>query len=201
MQLDQEDRGFSFMKEGPLDMRMDVSEKISAKEVVNTYSEKELGMIFRDYGEEKNWKGAARAILHARKKKPIQTTKELADIITSTGRKSRKKLHPATLVFQGLRIFVNRELEAIQEGVSKAIKMLVSGGIIGTLAFHRLEDRLVKNIFREASKPLKKIIGMREETFLPLLKLLVKSPLTPSRQEERSNPRARSAKLRFAEKL
>ncbi len=189
------------MKEGPLDMRMDRSENLSVKDVVNTYSEKELGEIFREYGEEKNWRGVARAVVEARRKKPIETTKELADIIAASGRKSRKKLHPATLVFQALRIFVNRELEAIQEGVSKAIKMLASGGLIGTLSFHRLEDRIVKNIFRDASKPLKKIEGMKETTFLPLMKLVTKSPLTPSRQEAHVNPRARSAKLRFAEKL
>lgn len=189
------------MKEGPLDMRMDRSEKLSAEDVVNTYSEEELGEIFREYGEERNWRRAARAVVKARRKKPITTTKQLADIVVFCGRRSRKKLHPATLVFQALRVFVNRELEAIQEGVSKAIKMLASGGLIGTLSFHRLEDRIVKNIFRDAAKPLKKIIGIKEETFFPLLKLVTKSPLTPSRQEQRINPRARSAKLRFAEKL
>lgn len=200
MQLDQEDRGFSFTKEGPLDMRMDRSEALSAKEVVNTYSEKELGRIFREYGEERNWKRAAHAVVEARRKKPIETTKELSEIIAASAHR-KKKLHPATLVFQALRIFVNRELEAIQEGVSKAIKMLASGGLIGTLAFHRLEDRIVKNIFRDASKPLKKIEGMKETTFMPMLKLVTKSPLTPTRLEQRKNPRARSAKLRFAEKL
>lgn len=189
------------MKEGPLDMRMDRDESLSAKDVVNTYSEKDLGEIFREYGEEKDWRRAAKAVVEARRKKKIETTKELSDIIESSVRRTRKKLHPATLVFQALRIFVNRELEAIQEGVSKAIKMLSTGGLIGTIAFHRLEDRIVKNIFRDASKPIKKIEGMKDIAFLPLLKLVTKSPLVPSRQEQRENTRARSAKLRFAEKL
>jgi len=201
MQLDHGCRGFSFMKGGPLDMRMDRSQDICAKKVVNTYSERDLGDIFREYGEEKNWRKAARAIVEARLKKGIETTKELADIIASTCRRSRKRLHPATLIFQALRIFVNKELEAIREGVGKAINMLASGGLIGTLSFHRLEDRIVKNIFREASRPMKRIVGLKEQTLLPLLKLVTKSPMTPSRQERRENPRSRSAKLRFAEKL
>ena len=182
-------------------MRMNRSQDICAKKVVNTYSERELGDIFREYGEEKNWRRAARAVVKARLKKRIETTKELADIIASQCRRSRKRLHPATLVFQALRIFVNKELEAIQEGVSKAINMLTSGGLIGTLSFHRLEDRIVKNIFREASRPIKRMISLKEQTFLPLLKLVTKSPMTPSRQERRENPRSRSAKLRFAEKI
>ncbi len=201
MQLESQHRGFSFMKGGPLDMRMDKEQDICAKKVVNTYSEKELGNIFREYGEERNWKKAARAIVRARLKKGIETTKELAEIIAAACRKSRKRLHPATLIFQALRIFVNKELEAIREGVGKAINMLASGGLIGTLSFHSLEDRIVKNIFREAAKPMKKMVDLKEQTFLPLVKLVTKSPITPSLQEKRENPRSRSAKLRFAEKL
>lgn len=201
MQLDQDDRGFSFSKEGPLDMRMNQDEAVSAKDVVNTYSEKELGWIFREYGEERNWRRAARAIVEARKKKPIATTRELSEIILSSVYKKRKTLHPATLVFQALRIFVNSELESIREGVTKAIKMLSSGGVVGALAFHRLEDRIVKSLFKEASTPLKKIKGEGEEVFKPLLQLLTKSPLIPSKEERGKNPRARSAKLRFAQRL
>ena len=201
MQLDRKHRGFSFKKEGPLDMRMDLKQTLTAKEVVNTYSEKELGKIFREYGEERGWRAAARAVAESRRKKPIDTTKELAHIIASKCKRSKKRLHPATLVFQGLRIFVNRELEAIQEGIKKAIDRVASGGLIGALSFHRLEDRIVKNLFREASRPIKKLVGLKEESFLPLLKLVTKSPLTPSLKERRENPRSRSAKLRFAEKL
>ncbi len=201
MQLDEENRGFSFNRKGPLDMRMDQKQKLSASDVVNHYSEKELRKIFKEFGEEPQSKRAASAIVKARKKKYIETTKELSDIITASIHKIRKKLHPATLIFQALRIFVNRELESITEGVKKAIQKLSYGGRIGALSFHRLEDRIVKNIFREASRPLKKIEGIQEIVTLPSLKLLTKSPLTPSRKEGFRNRRSTSAKLRFAEKL
>ena len=201
MQLDEEDRGFSFNKEGPLDMRMDQTQGLSAKEIVNHYSEDELRKIFKEFGEEPQAKRAAFAIVKARRKKKIETTRELSEIITTSIYKIRKKLHPATLIFQALRIFVNQELESISEGVKKAIQKLSSGGRIGALSFHRLEDRIVKNIFREASRPLKNIRGMKEHVKLPSLKLLTKSPLTPSHKESLRNRRSTSAKLRFAEKL
>ncbi|MBF5059797.1 hypothetical protein NEPTK9_001315 [Candidatus Neptunochlamydia vexilliferae] len=194
MQLDEGERGFSFMKEGPLDMRMDPSTGITAKEIVNRWSEKDLGKLFQEYGEERRWRQAARAIVEARRKKTIETTTELADILAKGIGRSKKKLHPATLVFQALRISVNRELESIEEGVSHALEMLAPGGRIGVLAFHRLEDRIVKNLFRTAAKPLKKHLE-------PMLKLLTKKPLVPSLHESRINRRARSAKLRAAERM
>lgn len=201
MQLDEEKRGFSFLREGPLDMRMDPSTGITAKEIVNKWSEKDLANLFREYGEERRWRQAARAIVEARRKKPIETTTELAEILSQSIGRSKKKLHPATLVFQALRICVNRELDSIEEGVKSAIQILAPGGRIGVLAFHRLEDRIVKNLFRTASKPIKKMIEMKETHIYPMLKLLTKKPLIPTFQESRTNRRARSAKLRVAERI
>lgn len=201
MQLDEKGRGFSFLKEGPLDMRMDPSSDLTAKEIVNKWSEKDLGKLFQEYGEERQWRKAARAIVEARRKKTIETTTELAEILSSSVGRSKKKLHPATLVFQALRIAVNRELESVEIGVKEALSILAPGGRIGVLSFHRLEDRIVKNLFRVASKPLKKMAEMKETHLYPLLKLIHKKPLVPSLHESRINRRARSAKLRVAEKL
>ena len=201
MQLDQEERGFSFLREGPLDMRMNKKSKMTAKEIVNHWSEKELGFLFRDYGEEKRWRQAARAIAIARKKKPIETTKELADILERTVGRSQKKLHPATLVFQALRISVNRELESIEKGVKEALDHLAPGGRIGVLSFHRLEDRIVKNLFRAASRPLRMMVEMKERHLDPILRLITKKPQVPTFQEIKSNRRSRSAKLRVGERI
>jgi len=201
MQLDQEKKGFSFRKSGPLDMRMDKTEPLTAKEVVNTWSEEDLGEIFREFGEEPRWRKAAKIIVETRRKKPIETTKELADLIaTSLGRGFKKKIHPATLIFQALRIFVNRELESLQKALPKALEALSVGGRIGVMSFHRLEDRIVKSIFKEgASLPAQnKYRGYAQK---PYLKLLQKKPEVASVEEVRTNPRARSAKLRFAEKV
>lgn len=189
------------MKEGPLDMRMDPSSDLTAKEIVNTWSEKDLGTLFREQGEERRWKQAAKAIVQARRKKQIETTTELADILAKAIGRSRKKLHPATLIFQALRITVNRELSSVEEGVKEAINLLAPGGRIGVIAFHRLEDRIVKNLFRAASKPIKKMVEMKETHLFPMLKLLSKKPLIPSLHESRENRRARSAKLRVAERM
>lgn len=201
MQLDEEERGFSFLREGPLDMRMDPSTGVTAKEIVNKWSEKDLGNLFREYGEEKRWRQAAKAIVEARRKKTIETTLELAEILSEAIGRSKKKLHPATLVFQALRISVNKELESVEKGVKEAINILAPGGRIGVLSFHRLEDRIVKNLFRAASRPFKQIVGMKETHILPMLKLLTKKPLIPTFQESRANRRSRSAKLRVAERI
>ncbi len=201
MQLDEKERGFSFMREGPLDMRMDPTTGVTAKEIVNHWSEKDLGKLFQEYGEERQWRRAARAIVEARRKKTIETTTELAEILSKAIGRSKKKLHPATLVFQALRISVNRELESVEKGVQEAIQILAPGGRIGVLSFHRLEDRIVKNLFRAASKPIKKMMEMKESHIYPMLKLLSKKPLIPSLHEARTNRRARSAKLRACEKM
>jgi 16S rRNA (cytosine1402-N4)-methyltransferase len=198
MQLDKGYKGFSFSKEGPLDMRMDPTADLTAKEIVNTWTEKELGSLFRDLGEEPRWQKAAKGIVEARRKKQIQTTTQLAEVISSTLKTPLKgKWHPATLIFQALRMCVNKELDAIAEGISKAVHLLSKGGRIGVMSFHSLEDRIVKNIFKEASAlPKKRTHGPN-----PILRLLTKKPMMPLFSEVKKNPRSRSAKLRFAEKI
>ncbi len=201
MQFDQGEKGFSFSKEGPLDMRMNPDESLTARQIVNEWSQEKLETIFREYGEEKRWRQAAKTIVETRKKVSIETTKQLADLLaTSLGKGIKKKLHPATLIFQALRICVNRELDAIQGALPKAISFLREGGRIGVMSFHRLEDVIVKNFFKEAAaRPVKRERSLNSAQ--PVLELLTKKPQAPSLQEVRSNPRARSAKLRFATKL
>lgn len=195
MQLDRGEKGFSFSKEGPLDMRMDKTAALTAKEIVNKWPEQKLGELFREFGEEPRWRRAAEAICAARKKGSIETTLQLSEILSAALSYTRKKLHPATLVFQALRICVNDELGQIKTALQKAIDLLDVGGKIGVLSFHSLEDRIVKNIFRDAAHAPKR------SKITPTLKLLTKKPLEPTFAEACQNPRARSAKLRFAEKL
>lgn len=190
MQLDRAEKGFSFNKEGPLDMRMDSSQDLDAETVINSFSEKELGSIFLKFGEERRWRAVARALVEARKKKRIKTTTDLTcalkHVLTWSGRKG-KKIHPMTLVFQALRIFVNDELGAIEAALPRAIELLAPGGRLGVIAFHSLEDRIVKYAFREAALEKK-------------VTLLTKKPLIATPSEIRRNPRSRSAKMRFVEK-
>lgn len=198
MQLDQEKRGFSFSKEGPLDMRMDTTQDLTAKKVVNSWPEKQLATLFKDFGEEPKFKQAAKAIVTARKKKPIESTKELADILSKAlGARPKKRLHPATLIFQALRICVNKELESVQTGIQKALEFLTPNGIIGAISFHSLEDRIVKNIFRDAARPIKKFSDEQKKRYMTLL---TKKPIVCSRKEFKENRRARSAKMRFLQK-
>ena len=196
MQFDKDYKGFSFSKDGPLDMRMNPLDKLTAKEIINKWSEEALGKIFRELGEEPRWRQAAQAIVAARKKQAIETTKQLSDVICDMS-KGRGKLHPATLIFQALRIAVNRELDVLIEGLTKAMDLLSAEGRIGVISFHSLEDRIVKNIFRHAATPIRE----GKEKLIPMMKLLTKKPLIPSLIEIRRNHRARSAKLRFAEKI
>ena len=188
MQLDQGEKGFSFMREGPLDMRMDPTSSLTAAEIINRWPEKKLGELLRDFGEEPRWRRAAKAIVEQRKKGPMQTTKQLATLISSVfGRSSKKKLHPATLIFQALRICVNEELKSLTTGITKAIDHLAPGGRLGVISFHRLEDRIVKNIFRMAASSHEDI------------RIVTKKPLSPSPEEAKKHPRSRSAKMRFVE--
>ncbi len=184
MQLDQRERGFSFMGDAPLDMRMDPEGELTAETIVNRYSEVELARIFHEYGEERRSRPVAKAIVIARKKRRIRTTGELVEIIKPHATKGR--LHPATLVFQALRIVVNDELGQLEKGLKAAIAHTCIGGRIAAISFHSLEDRIVKNIFRDA----------REE-----VKILTKKPIGPSADEMRANPRSRSAKLRAVERI
>lgn len=204
MQLDQAARGFSFMQEGPLDMRMNPLEELTAAEIVNTWSEQELGKIFRDYGEEKQWKRAARAIVEARQLKPFVTTKDLKAVLYPVlVRFAKKNINPLTLVFQGLRICINRELEVLETFLPKAMDCLSTGGRLAVISFHSLEDRIVKTDMRLAASDKWETSGLsglfRDKD--PIVKLITKKPIEPSNQEIEQNPRSRSAKLRIAEKL
>lgn len=203
MQLDQPEKGFSFMREGPLDMRMNPEGQLTAADIINTYSEKELGQIFRDYGEEKQWRAAARAVVTARSLQPIKTTLELAAVLRPVLFFKKKGINPLTLIFQALRICVNRELEVIEKTIPKAIDLLANEGRLAVISFHSLEDRIVKNCFRFAASDKYDTSGWGG-VFLdktPQVKIITKKPIEPSEQEVEANPRSRSAKLRVVEKI
>ena len=185
LQLDEAHRGFSFRQEGPLDMRMDTRLGETAEQVVNQEDENELADLIYEFGEERRSRRIARAIVRAR---PISTTAELAGIVSAAAPAMKgDKIHPATRTFQALRIRVNDELGEIQSLLKSAGSLLKPGGRLVLISFHSLEDRLVKDVFREAG---------REGIF----EVLTKKPVTASEQEEMRNPRSRSAKLRAAEK-
>ena len=187
LQLDKAEKGFSFMREGPLDMRMNPEDPIDAAHIANSYSEKDLGRIFLEYGEERKWRQAAKAIVNARKRKKFETTFDLCQALDPV-LKRVGKLHPMTRVFQALRIEVNEELKVLEEVIPKAIKLLRPGGRLAIISFHSLEDRIVKYAFRHL---------MVEEKCGTIL---TKKPLVADREECRKNRRARSAKLRVFEK-
>ncbi|HYA26784.1 MAG TPA: 16S rRNA (cytosine(1402)-N(4))-methyltransferase RsmH [Thermodesulfovibrionales bacterium] len=187
MQFKDMARGFSFISEGPLDMRMDRSRRLTAEVIVNTWPEKEIERILREYGEEKLAPKIARAVRTYRAKKRISTCRELAEIVSGIYR-TRGKLHPATKTFQALRIAVNDELNEIVRGLASSLDILKKGGRLCVISYHSLEDRAVKNFMRDA---------MREG----LVQVLTKKPLRPSPDEIRVNASARSAKLRGAERL
>ncbi len=184
------ERGFSFQRDEPLDMRMDTNQHLTAYTIVNNYPLSDLERILKDYGEEKLYKKIARAIVERRKKKKLETTKELADLIYKIYpvKLRYRRLHPATKTFQAIRIEVNNELNEIEEGLKKAIKLLNKGGIIQAISFHSLEDRIVKNIFRDGKK-------------LKEVEILTKKPIIPLETEIRENPPSRSAKLRVARRI
>ena len=204
-QLDTPERGFSYMHDAPLDMRMDKSLTESAWDIINIYSEAELSDIIRNYGEE-NWHARIAAfIVERRREKPIETTFELVDIIkAAVPRKARdENLHPAKRTFQAIRIAVNRELDVIEKVIREATEKMNRGGVIAIITFHSLEDRIVKNVFRDLSA------GCICPPEFPVctcntvakLKLLTKKPIISSKEELEENPRARSAKLRCAVRL
>ncbi|PNH04008.1 Ribosomal RNA small subunit methyltransferase H [Tetrabaena socialis] len=227
MQIDTAERGFSFMRDGPLDMRMDPSASISAEELLNSWSEADLGRIIRDYGEEKLWKVVAKRLVQARELEPIRTTHQLAKAVGHTqiggklGRGGRgpgkgegkgKGVHPATRTFQALRIAVNDELGKLEEALPYAIEALAPGGRLAVISFHSLEDRIVKHAFcRAIGKPTPEqeplTYGPGKYDFLEALEaskvatLVTRKPSLPSDDECAANPRARSAKLRVLQKL
>lgn len=200
-QIDDEKRGFSFMHDGPLDMRMS-SEGKSAKDIINEYSENELAEIFFKYGEEKLSRVIAKNI--KKESKNISSTLELVEVIkTATGANYFYKNHPERKIFQALRIEVNEELTVLESILPKAIKRLKKGGRIAVITFHSLEDRIVKNIFKKYSDidPLVKGLKDIPEEYKPLIKLVNKKPILPSQKELEENSRSRSAKLRIIERI
>lgn len=191
-QLDEPGRGFSFQKEGPLDMRMDPTLTLRAYDIVNHFEERRLHEILETYGQEKFSRLITRAICSARSMKPIETTKELAEIIKSavprgvSGKKKlSKNIHPATKTFQALRIIINSELLNLEETLPQTVDLLKVGGRLAVISFHSLEDAQVKRFFKQETR----------------LKVITRKPIGPSQQEKQQNPRARSAKLRVAEKI
>jgi 16S rRNA (cytosine1402-N4)-methyltransferase len=199
MQIDEAERGFSFRLDGPLDMRMG-AEGADAGDVVNKASVRELAMIIGVLGEERKAGRIARAIDRARKEQPIRRTGELADIVSgAVGGRGAAKIHPATRTFQGLRIFVNRELEELAIALHGAEQVLKEGGRLVVVAFHSLEDRIVKRFLQERSTTA---AGSRHapqvETAAPTFSLLTRRPVEPGEDEVSANPRARSARLRAA---
>jgi 16S rRNA (cytosine1402-N4)-methyltransferase len=188
LQLNDAARGFSFQADGPLDMRMDPRSERTAEQVVNHLDERELADVIYEFGEERRSRRIARAIVRSR---PIRSTAHLADVISAAARpmnSEQRRIHPATRTFQALRIFVNRELDDLRALLDAAPRVVKPGGRVVVISFHSLEDRIVKDAFREAAKQ-------------GSMSLLTKKPLTATEEESDRNPRARSAKLRAAERI
>ena len=203
-QIDDASRGFTFMNEADLDMRMDRSVEFNAKDVVNNYSIDDLTNIFYEYGEEKLSKVIAKKIVSERDKKNIKTTKELVNIIEmAVGAKYFNKFHPERQIFQAIRIEVNNELNVLRSVLPDAIDILNKGGRISCITFHSLEDRIVKHIFKENSEINEMVKGLPEipKEYEPKIILVNKKPILPSDKELNENSRSKSAKLRIIERV
>lgn len=199
-QLDEASRGFSFQQDGPLDMRMDHGGAVTAADLVNQYPEERLVEIFEDFGEEKHARRIARAIVQMRQRAPLERTLELARLVESAV-PGRGRKHPATRVFQALRMEVNDELGSLKEGLESAIRWIKPGGRLAVITFHSLEDRLVKNFLRQHSERWLNRPEWPEPRLNPeyCLELCPRKGVKPSREEVVRNPRARSALLRVAQ--
>ncbi|MCU9612205.1 16S rRNA (cytosine(1402)-N(4))-methyltransferase RsmH [Caldibacillus lycopersici] len=204
-QLDVAERGFSYHHDAPLDMRMDQSANVSAKTVINEWPYEKLVKIFFQYGEEKFSKQIARQIESARMKAPIETTGELVELIKEAipAPARRKGGHPAKRIFQAVRIAVNDELNAFEKSLEQSIHHLKIGGRISVITFHSLEDRMTKSIYKKYSDlpPLPSGLPIIPEEYKPALKIITRKPIVPTEEELENNNRARSAKLRIAEKI
>lgn len=200
-QLDDPERGFSFMKEGPLDMRMDPTQGISAAAWLNSASEEDIAFVLKEYGEERFAKRIAHKIIETRVEKPLATTHDLASLINEAQPVRDKFKHPATRSFQAIRIYINNEIKDIEAAIEQAIRCLKKGGRLVVISFHSLEDRVVKQTFKKASK------GLEIPHYIPIvghqpggdIKLLGKAKASDT--EVKHNPRARSAMMRMAEKV
>ncbi len=208
LQLDSPERGFSFQQAGPLDMRMDLSAPLTAADVVNTYPEKKLADVIYEYGEERKSRQLANAIVRHRAQKPFETTEELAHLAKQVLGSPRPKhgesfKHPATRLFQALRIEVNQELEVLQKALKDVLSVLKTGGRLGVITFHSLEDRIVKQYFKQESVDClcpphipQCICGHKAQ-----VEILTRKPVVATDEEMQMNPRSRSAKLRVVRKL
>ena len=200
MQFDTPERGFSFQNDAPLDMRFGPQALQTAADIVNTFDERELADLIYEYGEDRDSRKIARAIVN---KRPLQTTRELVAVIEAVSPRRGDRVHPATKTFQALRIAVNDELASIKTVLPQAVASLKSGGRLAVISFHSLEDRIVKEFFREQSKdlvnpPYEQLYAVERKA---IIKEVTRKPITPSEEETKDNPRARSAKLRIAEKM
>lgn len=204
-QLDEAERGFSYMKNAPLDMRMDRTNPFSAYNVINEYSEEELYDVIRSFGEEKFAKRIANFLVERRKKKPLETTLDLVDVITAAipAKFRREGGHPAKRTFQAIRIEVNKELNILDKAISDAITSLKPEGRIAIITFHSLEDRIVKNKFRDLQDPCNcpKELPICVCGKTPIIKIVNRKPIEASKEELELNSRSKSAKLRVAEKI
>lgn len=200
MEFDTPERGFSFIHDGPLDMRFSPTANLSAADIVNKWDETDLADIFFRYGEEQQSRRIAHAIVHSR---PISTTHQLADVILKAYQGKRGRIHPATRVFQALRIAVNAELQSLENVLPQAIQALAPGGRLAVISFHSLEDRIVKQYFKRESQdcicpPGQPVCTCKHRA---TVQLITRHPIVPADVEAENNPRARSAKLRVVEKL
>lgn len=188
-QLSEPERGFSFLQDGPLDMRMNPHQGEPAWKILSRLEQRELEKIFREYGEERYSRRVARAIVRMREQgEELKRTRQLAELVEKVVPRGKQRVHPATRIFQAIRIYVNQELEELRLGLEKAFNFLKAGGRIAVISYHSLEDRLVKIFFKEREKAGE-------------LKILTKKPLSPSWEEKKQNPKSRSAKLRAGEKI
>jgi 16S rRNA (cytosine1402-N4)-methyltransferase len=203
-QLDQAGRGFSFQQEGPLEMRMDSRQAMTAAELVNNASAEELARIFWEFGGERDSRRLAKAIVHDRELRRFETTRQLADLIERISPRHGRKTHPATKIFQALRIAVNDEIGSLKRGLEAAMKILKPGGRLAVITFHSLEDRVVKDFGRAGARDYTFAGGVDvpelREPRSPELKIVTRKAITPGAAELAGNPRSRSAQLRVLEK-
>ncbi len=201
-QLDEAERGFSFQKDGPLDMRMDNEEGMTAAQWLAEASEKEIAQVLWRYGEERHSRRIARAILSRREGKPLERTLDLAALISSAVPRPHGRKHPATRSFQAIRIYLNREMQSLEAGLNASLELLAPGGRLCVISFHSLEDRMVKRFIRSHSRPDPVYAGLPNipEHAKPRMAVIGKA-VTASEQEQDENPRSRSATLRVGEKL
>lgn len=199
-QLDDPDRGFSFMRDGPLDMRMDQTRSATAADLLNTLPESELADLLRRYGEEPRARAIARRIVETRSREAFVRTGQLAGLVERVYGGRRGRIHPATLTFQALRIAVNGELEALEQGLEAGLRILAPGGRMAVISFHSLEDRRVKQFFLEHQGRMESLPegGEKWVGTLPKMEILTRRPVTATDKECLENPRARSAKMRVA---